>query len=726
MTDLTRRGLLAAASAAAFVPAGMAFGFAGAKPPPPAKLTPATDTHFGISLTDPYRWMEANEKDPDWEPYMKAQNAYARSVFDAIPGRDALARRVSELTGEMAATRGLAIAGPWVFIYERPVGANSYRLVVREGMAGKDRVLIDPNTEKQDGVHISLDWWKPSDDGKHLVYGISKAGSEDSVIHVMETASGKVSDLRIPRAQYASPAWLPDGSGFIYNQLGREGLPPSDPTYFLRSRCLLHRLGTDPKTDTPVLGQGLQADLAVQDQEFPTVVINPGSDWALGLLIPGVAPETEVWTTKVSDLAAGKPKWSLLFKRDACVTSMAVNGDDAYLLTFKDAPRYQVVKTSLKAPDVAKAKVVVPQGPRVVQGIYWATDGLYVIDMDGGIGRVRLLGKDGKLGDIAMPIEGTVTPIFADPRQEGLFIATQNYVSPVSIYRISGGKAVDTKLTAPAPFDLSGFRQTRMTATARDGTKVPLTVLHRPDAKKSGDNVVLLDAYGSYGINSDPYFSPRLLPFVEQGGMLVTVHARGGGEYGREWHLGGQKATKANTWRDVIDAAEYLIKEGWTKPGKISVEGTSAGGIMAVNCMVERPDLWAVIFDRVGSSNPYRMSFTPGGPANFDEFGDPNTEAGFKALVGMDGYYRVKDGVKYPAMLATAGMTDPRVPPWQAAKISERTRVASSSGKPVLLRVEFEAGHGIGSTRKQADDEYADAFSFIFWQSGDARYQPKA
>lgn len=724
MTALSRRGLLAAASALALLPLKA---IAAILPKPPAaKLTPATDTAFGISLTDPYRWMESQEKDPDWVPYMTAQNAYARSVFDAIPGRDALAKRIAELTGEMAAMRGLAVAGPYVFLYERPVGANSYRLVVKEGFGGAPRVLIDPNTEKQDGVHISLDWWKPSDDGKHLVYGISKAGSEDSVIHVMEVATGKVLPERIPRAQYASPTWLPDGSGFTYNQLGKEGQPPSDPEYFLRGRCLLHRLGTDPKTDTFVFGQGYQPDLAVADKEFPFVLTQAGSKWALGVLSPGVAPETRMWIAPVSEVAAGKPKWTEVCKSSDYIVNGSMQGDDLYLLTFKDAPRYKVIKINAAAPDLKTAKVVVPQGTRVIQNLGAAKEGLYITEMDGGVGRVRLLKTDGKLIEVALPIEGTVTPLFNDPMGEGLFVASENYVNPPAIYRVGAdGKAVDTKLTTPPPYDLSGFRQTRMFATARDGTKVPLTVVHRADAKKSGDNVVMLDAYGSYGINSDPYFSPRLLPFVEQGGILVTVHARGGGEYGREWHLAGQKATKANTWRDVIDSAEFLIKEGWTKAGKISIEGTSAGGIMATNCLTERPDLWAVVYNRVGSSNTYRMSFTPGGPANFDEFGDPNTEAGFKALAGMDGYYRVKDGVKYPALLATAGMTDPRVPPWQGAKISERVRVASTSGKPVLLRVEFEAGHGIGSTRTQADNEYADAFAFIFWQSGDGRYQVK-
>ncbi len=724
MINPSRRGLLAGGAVLAFV--APRFAFAAIAKPPAAKVTLVTDDKYGIKLPDPYRWMESTDKDPDWVPYMTAQNAYARSVFDAIPGRAALARRIGELTGEAAMMRRVHVAGPWVFLYERPAGANSYRLVVREGMAGKDRVLVDPNTAKVDGMHISLDWWQPSDDGKHVVYGVSKAGSEDSVIHVMETATGTVLPERIPRAQYASPAWLPDGSGFTYNQLSREGVKPSDPQYFLRSRALLHRLGTDPSTDVVVLAQGYQADLAVSDKEFPVVMLQPGSPWAIAVLIPGVAPELRAWVAPTAALAGGKPVWKALFEASDQVVNFALDGDEAFLLSFKDAPRYRVLKTKLAAPELAKAAVAVPQGERVIQGFSLARDGLYVGEMDGGVGRLRRLGRDGKLTEVKLPIEGTLTLIFADPTAEGVFVSTENYMTPPSVLKVSAdGSVVDTGLAPKPPIDLTPYRQTRLFATAKDGVKIPITLLHRADLEKNGANPVLVDAYASYGQTSDPYFAPRFLPFVDQGGVLATVHARGGGEYGREWHLAGQKATKANTWRDVIAGAEHLVAEKWTSPGKLAVEGTSAGGIMAVNVMVERPDLFAVIYDRVGSSNPVRMSYTPGGPANFDEFGNPEIEAEYRSLVAMDGYYKVKDGTRYPALLATAGMTDPRVPPWQGAKISERVRVASSSGKPVLLRVEFEAGHGIGSTRQQGDEEWADAFAFIFWQTGDRRYQPK-
>lgn len=725
MTHTTRRGLLAGGAALALAAPRLAFGALPSRPPA-AKITLETDDKYGIRLPDPYRWMESTDKDPDWVPYMKGQNDYARAVFDAIPGRKALADRIGVLTGEAAITRRVHLAGPWVFLYERPAGANSYRLVVREGMAGKNRVLVDPNAVQSDGAHISLDWWQPSDDGKHVVYGVSKAGSEDSVIHVLETATGTVLPERIPRAQYASPSWLPDGSGFTYNQLSREGVKPSDPQYFLRSRTLLHRLGAEPATDVFVFGQGYQADVTVQDKEFPFIVTQPGSSWALGVLSPGVAPEVRVWVTALASLATGKPAWTPLCDTADQVTNFALDGDRVRMLTFKGAPRYRVLETSLARPDVAGATEIVPQGGRVIQSISQARDGLYISEMDGGVGRLRRLGRDGVLTEVALPLEGTLTPVFGDPAQDGVIVSTENYVTPSSLLKVGAdGKVVDTGLSPRPTIDLSPFRQTRLFATARDGTKVPVTLLHRADLKKDGSNPVLIDAYASYGITSDPYFSPRFLPFVEQGGVLATVHARGGGEYGREWHLAGQKATKANTWRDVIDAAEHLVAEKWTRIGKLAVEGTSAGGIMAVNTMIERPDLFAVIYNRVGSSNPVRMSYTPGGPANFDEFGNPEIEAEYRSLVAMDGYYKVKDGVKYPAMLATAGMTDPRVPPWQGAKISERVRAASSSGKPVLLRVEFEAGHGIGSTRKQGDEEWADAFAFILWQTGDGRFQPK-
>jgi len=260
----------------------------------------------------------------------------------------------------------------------------------------------------------------------------------------------------------------------------------------------------------------------------------------------------------------------------------------------------------------------------------------------------------------------------------------------------------------------------------RDGTLVPLSIVYAKKTAKNGQAPLYLQAYGSYGLDLDPGFGPRVLPWLDLGGVYAVAHVRGGGELGEDWHKAGQKLTKPNTWHDAIDCAEYLIAQGWTSRAKLAVEGTSAGGIMIGRFLTERPDLLAVAIVRVGDSNALRFQFMEAGPANIPEFGSIDDAAGFQGLREMDALSHVGDGVKYPAILLTTGVNDPRVAPWEPGKFTARLQAASASGKPVILRVETDAGHGIGSTRKQRDDETADTYAFILWQTGDPRFQPKA
>jgi prolyl oligopeptidase len=236
----------------------------------------------------------------------------------------------------------------------------------------------------------------------------------------------------------------------------------------------------------------------------------------------------------------------------------------------------------------------------------------------------------------------------------------------------------------------------------------------------------LIDAYGSYGVTSDPYFGPRFLALLDRGGIWATAHVRGGGEFGREWHEGGRLLTKPNTWGDMIAAAEKLVADRWTSASKLAIRGGSAGGITVGRALTDRPDLFAAVISQVGVSNSLRAEFSQNGPPNVPEFGSVSTADGFKGLLAMDSYQHVKDGTKYPAVLLTTGMTDPRVDPWQAAKMAARLQKATASGKPVLLRVDFQAGHGLGSTRAQRDEEFSDIFAFIFWQVGAKGFQPAA
>jgi prolyl oligopeptidase len=725
MIRIDRRTLLASAGSAAalwMTPARLAFAANGAKPPV-ARIEPVSDTFFGTAVTDPYRWME-NPADKEWEPFMKGQAAYARSTLDAIPGRAALAKRVGELSGDLEVMNTLQLGGDNVFIEKRPLGANNFRLFVRSATTGAERLLIDPETRTQGDVHYSLNYWSPSPDGKYVMYGISPAGSENAVIEIMEVASGKVLPDRIDRAQYASPSWLPDGSGFFFNRLA-EGAKAGTTDYYKGSVSWLHKVGTDAKADVKVLSRGQFTDVAVQDIEFPIVFAQPGSAYVVGMLFAGVQNEITMYVNRLDAAAKGSGGWKKICGPEHKVTGVTFKGDDIYLVTYEGAPRYKVMHVKASSPAIAGAHEVVPQGNTVIQNVFAARDAIYVQDLDGGVGRMRRL-ADGKVSAVALPFEGTIGAPYADTEHDGIFFQLESWVRPGEVLHAAAtGKVSDTKLLAKPNIDVSKYDSTRIFATAKDGTRIPVSVVFRKDMKRDGSAPTLIDAYGSYGINSNAIFNPRFIALLEQGGVWATAHVRGGGEFGREWHEGGRLLTKNNTWGDMIAAAEALIAGKWTSPSRLAIRGGSAGGITVGRSMTDRPDLFAVVVSQVGVSNNLRAEFSQNGPPNVPEFGSVKTADGFKGLYAMDSYQHVKDGTKYPAVLLTTGMTDPRVDPWQAGKMAARLQKATASDKPVLLRVEYQAGHGLGSTRAQRDVEFGDMFAFILWQTGAPGFQPR-
>lgn len=369
--------------------------------PPVARVSPVTETLFGTTLTDNYRWME-NDKEPAWLPYLTGQNAAARAALASIPGRDALLKRIAALSGDAAATKTVQRAGRRTFIEARPAGANNYKLFVREGATR--RLLIDPETLGTAAAHVSIDWWAASPDGSHLVYGLSDAGSENSVAQVMVVGSREILPERIARVPYAGPSWTNDGAAFFYNQLlGDRGSIDRDKN----SRAMFHRLGTDPASDKLILQNG-RGGFPISEYEYPNVATNPGSDIAVALVFNGVQHELSAYTAPVADVLGGTPAWRKVCDRADNITSLAVRGGDLYLLADTGAVRGKVLKTSAREPDLARAATVMPMGQLVVEALSGARDGIYVTTMDGGIQRLKRIAPDGRVADVRLPYDGSI------------------------------------------------------------------------------------------------------------------------------------------------------------------------------------------------------------------------------------------------------------------------------------------------------------------------------
>lgn len=712
---LDRRQMLAASTMSAAVALlARPFGaFAATLPTRPvARVEPVTETRWGVKLVDNYRWME-NAKDAEWEPFMKGQAAYARAWFDALPDRAAIGKRVAELSGDTALVSGVQQAGGKMFIEKRPVGASNFKLFVVEG--GVEKLLIDPETVKDaSGAHSSLDYWQPSPDGRYVAYGMSAAGSENSTIAILDLTSGATLPEQLDRAQYGSPMWAPDSSGFFFMR-GRDGAVLNTPDYYADRVSWFHRVGTDPAKDTLVMSRPTSKTLKIDPYEFPIVITQPGTDTAILGLFAGVRREYRLLTAPLADAMAGKADWKPVCEPEDRITSATLKGDDLYLLSEKDAPLGRLLKTSAAKPALASATEVVPQGKVAMEQVYAAQDAVYLQVMDGGNQRFVRIDAAGKASDVAMPFNAGIYSVFAAPDQPGFYARMSGWLDPVGIYRYdpATGKLADTGLSPRPKVDLTPFEAVSTFATARDGTKVPVTIIAKKGLKRDGSAPLLADAYGSYQISATPALQLRQLAFMERGGVIASVGVRGGGEYGRPWWEAGKKKNKPNTWRDMIDTCEFLIREGWTSSPRLAITGGSAGGIMAGRSLTERPDLFGLVISQVGWSNTVRGEAEQNNAPNIPEFGTAGNEEEFPAILEMDSVQHVKDGTAYPMVIMTTGMTDPRVAPWHAAKMAARLQAATTSKKPILLRVDFDAGHGLGSTREQRDVEQADLYAAV-------------
>jgi prolyl oligopeptidase len=697
-------------------------------PPAAAPVRDTTDTYFGVAVPDPYRYME-DMKNGEVAAWMKGQADYANAYFKKIPGRDELYKEI-EKRGDAVAARVFSFqrVGDKVYYLKRLANENIPKLYVREGYAGAERLLVDPELVKNDdGTHSSIDYYQPSPDNRHVAVGISPAGSEASVIRIIDVASAKPLADTIDRAQYASPSWLPDGR-LMYSRLQK--LPPDAPVTdkYQNQRVFIHTIGEDPERDVALFGAGVSPDVKVDPTEMTFAAWPAGSRYVAAVIVNGVQRALRVFVAPVAAIDGAKTPWKVVTTRDDDVNDFALSGDDLYLMSHKGTPRFKLLRTPLAKPDVRTAQVVLPAGNAVLTGVVATADGVYVRKMNGGMSELwRLPRASGKPERVALPYAGDIETMATDPRRRDVVFDLGGWTRSGAIYAYdpAARKLVDTKLQPQGPFDApANLESKEVLVKAPDGTSVPLSLVYRKGTKLDGSNPTILYGYGAYGISVTPFYRPTWLPWFDRGGVFAVAHVRGGGEFGEDWYKAGYKATKPNTWRDAIACAEWLVANKWTTPAKLSIMGGSAGGIFVGRAITDRPDLFGAAVSQVGVSDAVRAEFSANGPPNIPEFGSVRTEDGFKALYAMSAYHWVKDGVKYPAVLLTTGINDPRVDAYQAAKMAARLQAASTSGKPVLLRIDYEAGHGFGTTKKQAYEERADTFAFLLREAGVKPYAP--
>jgi prolyl oligopeptidase len=689
--------------------------------PPPVK--PVTEDYFGTRITDNYRYME-DSADPVFSQWIRAEGRYARSFFDSIAPRAELAKRVSAFGGSFGFVNSYQSYGGRDFWLERAPGSDNFDLMVQDSAGKRKLVDVEALRAKHGGKPAAINYYAASPDGSKVAVGISEGGSEKAAMSVFDVKTGAAIAGPLDRIQFGPPSWSDDGKLILTNRLAQLG--PKDPPSkrYVNSTGIVWDLHNAPRPVTG--GEASTSVIKVDPVQFSLPASIPGSPVYLAAVINGVQNELEFWTApKSQELTVATP-WKPLVTRADDVTSAQVRGDTIYLLTHHDAPTFKVLSLKVGQP-LSSAREAVPSEPgRLIEAITAASDGLYVVAREGLYSRLFRLTDAGAVEPIQLPAKGSIDPtnVFADPRKPGVSFLFDNWTMPPAMlaYDPATGQFADRKLgIVPASYDAAAFRALDLDAPAKDGTKVPFSVIAR--AKASGPQPMLIMAYGSYGISNFPYFSSRSMAVLNEGISYGVCHVRGGGELGEQWRVGGKDAAKPNTWRDLIACAEKAVADKLTTPRQLFIIGGSAGGIPMGMAPVERPDLFAGVIDQVPMASALRAEFQTNGPANIPEFGTIKTEDGFRNLLAMDGYQHLRDGVVYPPVLITTGLNDPRVDSWQPAKLAARM-IAANPNNVVVLRVDEEAGHGIGSTKSQTDELYADIIAFINWRLGKPGWSP--
>jgi len=678
--------------------------------PPKAKVAPVEDTIQGHKIIDPYRYLE-NPNDPDTEQYVEQELAYTRRILDPLPGRDKINARLSQLLP--IGTVGVPQMGGKYYFYTRREGnQNQPVLYVRESLNGTDRVLVDVNKMSADGT-VALDWWFASEDGKYVAYGTSASGSEESTMHLVESATGNLLPDTIERTRFASVAWKKDSSGFYYTRHPKKGdVPAGEEVYHVK--VFYHSIGADPAKDALIFGEGRKP------QDIPTVSLSEDDRWLLITVFEG-------WTKAemyLQDLASRNPPVEITTGKNFLYSGDFFRGK-LYITTNEDAPHYRVFVADAAHAKRENWKELIPQTDAVLQGASVTGGKLFAQYEHNATSELKLFALDGsKLDDIQMPAIGDVPSIGGRWDRNEVFFGFQSFTVPPSVYRYDLGSrktALWAKVDAPS-IDPSAYDVEQVWFTSKDGTKVPMFIVSQKGIEKNGKNPTLLTGYGGFNISLKPTFNRSMYLWMEHGGIYAVANLRGGAEFGEDWHRAGMLEKKQNVFDDFIAAGEYLIAQKYTDRDHLAIYGGSNGGLLMGVMITQRPDLFRAVVCAVPLLDMLRYQNFQIAKLWIPEYGSADDPKQFEWLYAYSPYHHVQPGQQYPAILFMTGDTDTRVDPMHAKKMAALMQAEAKNGaskeRPILLRIETKAGHGQGKPVTKQIEESTDMYSFLFWQLG--------
>ncbi|MGB8595232.1 MAG: prolyl oligopeptidase family serine peptidase [Candidatus Sulfotelmatobacter sp.] len=677
---------------------------------PKAEKRPLEETLHGVKIVDNYRWLEDGQS-PETQKWVEEEMAYTRGVLDPLPGRDAIHKRLTELLG-IGSISQPQIGGKYYFYTRREGMQNQPIVYVREGVEGKDRVLLDVNQLAADGT-IALDWYQPSENGKYLVYGTSPSGSEISTLHIIETKTGNALPDTIDRTRAASIAWTLDNSGFYYTRYPKKGDVPEGQEMYNR-HVFYHELGTDPETDPPIFGEGRDPE------DWPSVSLDNDGRLLLITVQQGWT-KTELF---LMDLKKRTPPTRVTTGKNFIYSGSVYNGR-LYIVTNEDAPRYRVFVAEAGDYERDNWKEIIPQTDAVLQGAAVWGGKLFTQYEQNASSQLKIFDLDGtKLHDLMLPALGTVFGSDGKWNRDEIFYGFLSFTVPPTVYRYdlkSGATSLWAKVDAPS-IDPAAYEVNQEWFHSKDGTRVPMFIVNKKGLKKDGHNPTLLTAYGGFNVSLTPSFSRTAYLWMEHGGVYAVANLRGGAEFGEDWHRAGMLDKKQNVFDDMIAAAEHLIAEKYTDTDHLAIQGGSNGGLLMGAMITQRPDLFRAVVCQVPLLDMLRYQNFQIAKLWIPEYGSSDNPEQFKWLYAYSPYHHVKPGTEYPAILFMTADTDTRVDPMHAKKMAAEMQAEAKNGasktRPILLRIESKAGHGAGKPVTKQIEEFTDVYSFLFWQLG--------
>ena len=684
-------------AATAEVPSGLSY--------PETKTVNVVDEQFGVKVADSYRWLEddvrVNSEVADW---VKSQNAVTDAYLETLPGKNVLAERMKTLFDYERF--GLPEkAGGYYFFTKNDGLQNQSVLNARKGLNGTDRVLIDPNTWAKDGA-TALDSWVPSKNGKLLAYSIQDGGSDWRTIKVLDTATGKILSDEIKWAKFTNISWV-GNDGFLYSRFAepKEGAAFQQLNY--NQTVYYHKIGTPQSADraiyaTPDKPEYGHSAQVTHDGKWAIITTSSGTDekYELHIMALGKKPQ---W--KARPLVTGlEHDWNL-------VEGM---GNTLWFVTNKDAAKLKVVTVDLKAKE-PKFVDVVPEREETLSRAQIVGNRLilsYIKDAKSMAMMTDLAGKP--VQEITLNAIGTASGFSGTPGDPETFYGFSSFNQPGAVYRFDSSKGTSTPFAQPKlSFNPQDYDVSQVFYPSKDGTKIPMFIVHRKDLDLSKGAPTLLYAYGGFNISQTPTYSPTRMAWLQSGGVFALANIRGGGEYGKPWHDAGRLMNKQNVFDDFAAAAEYLIANNISAKGKIAIEGRSNGGLLVGAALNQRPDLFAAGHAAVGVMDMVRFDRFTAGRYWVDDYGYPNKEADFKMQMTYSPYHNIKSGVDYPAVIVSTADTDDRVVPGHSFKYISALQAADTGSKPKIIRIESRAGHGSGKPTDKVIDEYSDIYAFL-------------